>query len=272
LPSYHVENLERYLDIASSLIPRDPGFTRFCIRHPDLQHNNIFVSRSPSSGCKVVGLIDWQHASILPMFLLAGVPQGLQNHDDEVSQHMTPPLRPENLDELNEAARANEEYLYRCRLVHYHYVTSTKECNQLHHAAFTDPLYTLRGLLFQQAGGPWEGDTYELKAALIQATKKWEELTRGEGVSCPIEFDAEDLRETTVLGEELSKADRGFEFLQAMRGVGEEGWVLTEDYEEAVAFLQAAKEDALAGSESAEEREEILAHWPWDDMDEQKYM
>lgn len=267
-PSYHVENLERYLDVVSSLVPRDPSLSRFCIHHPDLQQSNIIVSKSPDSDCKVVGLIDWQHASILPMFLLAGVPQRLQNHDDGVSQSMTPPSLPENLDE---AERASEEYRYRRRLVHYHYVTSTEECNQLHYAAFTDPLYALRGRLFQQAGGPWEGETVELKTALIQATEEWEELTGG-GVPCPIEFDAQDLRETTALNEELSPADRGFEILQSMCGVGEEGWVLAEDYENAVEFLKERKEEALAGAESEEERGEIMAHWPWDDMDEMKYM
>jgi len=205
------------------------------------------------------------------MFLLAGVPQRLQNHDDGVSQSMMPPSLPENLDELNGAERTSEEYFYRRRLVHYHYITSTEECNQLHYAAFTDPLYALRGRLFQQASGPWEGETFELKAALIQATKKWEELTGG-GVPCPVEFDAKDLRETTVLNEELSKADRGFEFLQGMCGLGEEGWVLAEDYQYSVAFLKERKEEALAGAESVEEREEIMAHWPWDDMDEKEYM
>ncbi|KAG6838496.1 hypothetical protein C0991_011157, partial [Blastosporella zonata] len=53
-----------------------------------------------------------------------------------------------------------------------------------------------------------------------------------------------------------------------MRGVGEEGWVLVEDYEGALAFFKECKEDALAGAQSAKEREEIMAHWPWDDMDE----
>jgi len=184
---------------------------------------------------------------------------------------MTPPSLPENFDELSEAKRASEEYLYRRRLVHYHYVTSTKECNQLHYATFTDHLYALRGRLFLHAGGPWEGETSELKAALIQATKKWEEFTGGD-VPCPLEFDAKDLRETAVLDEGLSQASRGFEFLQSMCGVGEEGWVPTEDYESAVAFLKECKEEALAGAESAKEREEIMAHWPWDDMDEEMYM
>ena len=57
-----------------------------------------------------------------------------------------------------------------------------------------------------------------------------------------------------------------------MLGVGEEGWVLGEDYEHAVAFFKECKEEALAGAQSAKEREEIMGHWPWDDMDEDAYM
>ena len=87
----------------------------------------------------------------------------------------------------------------------------------------------------------------------------------------PVESDAKDRRETTVLNEELSTAGRGFEILQDMCSVGEEGWMLAEDYEYAVAFLKERKE-AGAGAESVEEREEIMGHWPWDDMDEKEYM
>lgn len=187
---------------------------------------------------------------------------------------MTPPSLPEYIDKLDEAERTNEEYLYRCRLVHYNYVTSTEECNQPHYAAFTDPMYALRGRLFQHAGGPWEGETFELKLVLIEATEKWKELTGGgvPSLPCHVDIDAKDLRETTVLNRDLGIADMGFEFLQNMCGVGEESWVLTEDYECAVALLEEKEEEALAGAESAEEREEIMTHWPWDDMDEEKYM
>ena len=264
-------NLERYLGITPWLAPSDSALNRFYIRHPDLQPNNIFVSWSPGSDCKIVSLFDWQHASILPMFLLAGIPQRLQNHADAVSRSMTPPSRPENLDEMDKAQREREEYRYRCRIVHYHYVMSTMEYNPLHYEAFTDPFYALRGRLFLYAGGPWEGETFDLKVALIEATKKWEELT-GRGVPCPLEFDAEDLGQTATLDKELSKATRGFEILQSMGGAGEEGWVPTEDYERAVTFFRAFQAEALAGAKSAEEREEIEGHWPWDDMDEEMYM
>ncbi|KAG7088308.1 hypothetical protein E1B28_012318 [Marasmius oreades] len=75
--SEHIENLNRYLLIASSVVPRDPALSHFSIRHPDLQQNNIVVSRSPNSDWQVISLFDWQHASILPPFLLAGIPERL---------------------------------------------------------------------------------------------------------------------------------------------------------------------------------------------------
>ena len=270
-PLYHIENLERYLSITPSLVPSDPALTRFCIRHPDLRPNNIFVSRSPEFGCQVVSLFDWQHTSILPVFLHAGIPQQFQNYDDDVSQSMTPPSLPENFEKLSEDEQDREEYLYRARLVHYHYVASTKEYNQLHHAAFTDRLFALRGRLFLHAGGPWEGETFDLKAALIQATKNWEALTGG-GVPCPLKFDADDLRETRVLDEKLSQASQGFGIIQSHCGVGEDGWVATEDYETAMASLKMFKEEGLRRAGSAEECEEIMTQWPWDDMDEDAYM
>ena len=205
------------------------------------------------------------------MFLLAGIPQHLQNYDDEVSQSMTPPSLPEDLDELSEARRDHEEYLYRCRLVHYHYVNNTRECNLLHYAAITDHLYGVRARLFQEAGAPWEGESFNLKIALIEATEKWNELAGGD-VPCPIEFDAKDLHETEELSKQLRIAERGCGFLGNMCDLAEEGWVLPEGYEFAMSFLKDRKAEALAGAESEEEREEILNHWPYDDMDEKDYM
>lgn len=60
-------------------MPKKPSLLRPTLRHPDLQPPNIFVS----DDFKTVGLIDWQHGSILPLFLQAGVPKYWQNTSDE---------------------------------------------------------------------------------------------------------------------------------------------------------------------------------------------
>ena len=271
LPSDHVENLNRYLLLAPSLVPKDPGLTRFCIRHPDLQPNNIMVSQTPDHGWEVTGVLDWQHASILPAFLLAGIPDRFQNHNDPFSQYMLPPPPPKNVAALDEPKQREAEELYRRRLVHYHYVKSTAECNELHYTALTNPMLGLRSRLFHFAGNAWEGETLDLKVLLIYATERWETLTEGDA-PCPVVFDAEDVRKTKELNEAQGKADKAFEMWQDVFGLGPEGWVPTQDYEGAVALCKQMKEEALAEAQSEEERAEILGHWPWDDMDEGEYM
>jgi len=271
LPSDHIENLNRYLCIASQLIPKDPTLGHFCIRHPDLQPNNIIVSRSPESTLHVVGLIDWQHTSILPLFLLSGIPEQLQNYNDTISRSMERPLLPEELDNLDETQQSGEMELYRRRLLHYHYVKNTEKYNELHYTALTDPMGMRRRRLVYHASNPWEGETLALKVALIQATKNWKTLTGG-GLPCPIVFDPDDVRETMKLDGKQREADQTLEACRNLIGYGPEGWLPVEHYEEAMAFSKQLKEDGLAAAESAEERAQIAAHWPLDDMDEEEYM
>lgn len=57
-----------------------------------------------------------------------------------------------------------------------------------------------------------------------------------------------------------------------MIGHGQEGWVPVELYEEAMAPSRKLKEDGLAEFESEEERVQIAAQWPFDDMDEEEYI
>ncbi|KAG6872117.1 hypothetical protein C0995_012857 [Termitomyces sp. Mi166 len=266
----HIDNLQRYLRIASSLVPKDPSLSHFRIRHPDLQETNIVVLRSSDSGLQIVSVLDWQHASILPAFLLASIPQCLQNYDDCVSQSMTRPSLPDNFDDLGEAAQSYAKELHRRRLVHYHYVRSTEEYNEVHHAALADPMGVLRRQLFKHAGDPWEGKTITLKVDLIEATKSWEVLTDG-GAPCPVVFDDEDVRETMELDAALRDVDRSLQGAQNIVGFGSEGWVPKDHYERAMERSKKLKEDILAEARSAEERAEIEAHWPLDDMNEEKY-
>jgi hypothetical protein len=270
-PSDHIENLKRYLRIASSLIPRDSALGHFRIRHPDLQPSNIIVSGSPDSNLHIVGVIDWRHTSILPSFLLAGIPQQLQNYNVPVSQSMMRPTLPENLHDLEEHQQSKEMELYHSRLVHYHYVENTEKYNKHHYAALTDPEGMLRFRLFCHASDIWEGETLALKVALIDATEEWETLTGGD-LSCPVVFDQEDVRKTMKLDAEQTGVDETLEACRNLVGCGPEGWMPVERYDEVIKRNKRLKEDALAAAGSEEERAQITAHWPFDDMDEEEYM
>ena len=140
--------------------------------------------RSSSGRLEIGSLLDWQHAAILPRFLLAGIPDRLQNYDDPVSQKLVPPSFPPNADKMEESELMEAVGLHHARLVHFHYAKGTEELNNLHHDALWDSASIFIRRLFYQAGAPWEAETHDLKALLIEATERWGELA-GTGVRAP---------------------------------------------------------------------------------------
>ncbi|PIL30993.1 hypothetical protein GSI_05686 [Ganoderma sinense ZZ0214-1] len=271
-PSDHIKNLERYLLMASSLVPKDSSLCTFRIRHPDLQPSNVIVSTSPDSNdLQIVGLLDWQHAPILPQFLLAGIPGRLQNYDDPDSQTLIPPSPPTNADKLDESELMEAIGLYHSRLVHFHYAKNTEEHNKLHHDALSDPASMFIRRLFDQAGAPWEGETHGLKALLMEATETWEKLA-GVGVPCPVEFEPEDVRKTKKFSERLQLADDNFEACRGMVGFETETWVSNEHYEKAKALAELLKLKVMTRLPAGEVRDKAWANWFLDDMDEEDYV
>ncbi|KAI0343160.1 hypothetical protein BDW22DRAFT_1407075 [Trametopsis cervina] len=171
-------------------------------REPYLQPSNIIVTPpSASSDLKILSLLDWQHASILPLFLHANIPGRLQNHADPVSHALIPPTLPSNIEELGRIRAERREY------------------NKHHHAALTDPVALLAFRLFTKAGAPWEGETHALQTTLIEVTEHWSTLPRSDA-PCPIAFAPSDVLTT-----------RGWTGCRAIIGFESEMWVPTENYE-----------------------------------------
>lgn len=223
-----------------------------------------------SKQLKVVGLLDWQHAPILPMFLLAGVPGRLQNYDDPVSQALMPPSLPANMGELDEDEQSHARELYHSRLVHFHYVKSTEAYNKRHYDAVFDPVSILLYRLFAQAGAPWEGETYALKTTLMAVADAWGTLV-GDGPPCPVAFTPEDVRETQELGARLQLTDENWEGCRRMIGFESETWVSNEHCKMAAAIAELLKVRVLTALTDKEVRERTEAHWFLSDMDEEDY-
>jgi hypothetical protein len=274
-PSDHIQNLKKYLLIAPSLLANASPSSNFCIRHPNLRPSNILVSRSPDPNSKawvVKSIIDWQHTAILPLSLHAGIPQTLQNYNDDGWKYMTRPLLPEGWNEMEEPQRRREMELFRRRALHYHYVGLTERYHVRHAEELADPMGMLRRRLFHVAREPWEGDTVGLKMALVKATtlENWEQLTGG-GVPCPVAFDADEVRKTVEMDKDLGQADEMMKELRDVIGVGLDGWVPTENYGEVMKRVQMFKERVFEEAETEEQRKVITEHWPFDDFDEEEY-
>ncbi|KAI1797444.1 kinase-like domain-containing protein [Ganoderma leucocontextum] len=271
-PLDHIKNLKLYLLMASSLIPNNQSLRAFCIRHPDLQPSNVMVSTSPDSGqLEIVSLLDWQHAPILPRFLLADIPDRLQNYDDPVSRNLIPPSFPPDANEMEESELMEAVGLHHARLVHYHYAKATEELNELHHNALSDSASLFVRRLFYQAGSPWEAETHDLKALLIEVTEEWGKLA-GAGVPCPVEFEPDDVSETKAFSARLQLADENVRNIRSMIGFETETWVLSDDYGKAKSLAELVKLTVLKELPKGELRDKTQENWFLDDMDEKDYM
>ncbi|KAH6881233.1 kinase-like domain-containing protein [Coprinopsis sp. MPI-PUGE-AT-0042] len=262
-PSDHTQNLERYLSVTPTLIPKDHDLHRFSITHPYPSIGNLILDRDG----QIVSIIDWQQTSVLPIFLLA---QWQREYGEPNFKAMKPPS-PRDTD---------QHYLQ--RLMQCHYVKNSERFNELHHRAFSDPFHALRLQLFKESCVPWKGDTLQLTGALFEAFALWDELTAVSACptrhsQCPFEFNDEDAHQAGIIAENMVENVEGLkEYQDLAGGVADDGWVPVERYDNAKAVLEGAKRAAIKMGDDPEFGEEskqiVMAHWLFDDMDEEDYM
>ncbi|PYI03534.1 hypothetical protein BO78DRAFT_432018 [Aspergillus sclerotiicarbonarius CBS 121057] len=270
-PQSHLEyiaTLRQYLQIAPSLIPHgNPTLYRPVLRHPDLQPNNVIVS----DDLEINGLIDWQHSTVLPLFLQCAIPNSLQNYGDEVSESLQEPTLPANFNHMELEERYQQAELFRKRQLHHLYVKTTAEINPEHYGALAYDYSTLRRRLYHYASDPWEGDNMTLKANLITLSKNWKDVTAVE-TSCPLVYPEAQSNECLRLAHAQTEADEQLKICQELIGVGNEGWCPADHYEEAKARERTLKKDTLDAAETGEERTRIEENWIFDDFCEDDYM
>ena len=136
-PDSHIENLSGYLTLAPCFGFRaGSSLNRPVIRHPDLQPNNILITDAN----EVFGLIDWQHCTILPLGLAAGIPKHFQNYSDPDLEKLIEPRidLPSDYDSLTEIEQSSVRETMRKRLVHFLYAAFTRQLNEEHYDAIFD--------------------------------------------------------------------------------------------------------------------------------------
>ncbi|RMZ75960.1 hypothetical protein DV737_g5059, partial [Chaetothyriales sp. CBS 132003] len=270
-PKEHVKSLENYLKIAPYLVPHETRFHRPILRHPDLQPNNIFVS----DDLDIVGIIDWQHCSVLPQFLAAGIPNHFQNNQDEESLRFIPPKLPDTLTEMEDEERARVLEPFRRRHLHFFYLAFTQRLNPAHFEVLDRRMDLLTRKVFDHASEPWEGNNIPLKADLIHITRVWEELVLGNGYMgkdiplCPIAFAEADVQHTLNTLQQQEDTDTQLEQAQNVIGVSTDGWTPNDVCEGAVEQARDIKTQGINSLDTEEEKMMTLKHWPFDDFDEE---
>jgi len=204
-PEVQKQSLRDFLTAVPFVVPEQATLREPTMRHPDLSPNNIFVSNSGD----ITGLIDWQHTSVLPLFLQAKIPKHFQNWGDEDSENLRPPRLPENFDNLPTSEKDVELETYRRRQLHYFYVGYTRRNNETHIRAISKPDLVLTNKLFDTAAQPWEGDNTSLKAEIIKVSRYWSDTKPFQEARCafPIQYSEEETTQCLAIDEKQQEAD-----------------------------------------------------------------
>lgn len=73
----------------------------------------------------ITGIIDWQHATILPTFVQAKILKHFQNYGDDDSENFRRPKLAEDIVTMTDVDKEREMELYRRRQVHDFYLGLT---------------------------------------------------------------------------------------------------------------------------------------------------
>ncbi|PKY06504.1 kinase-like protein [Aspergillus campestris IBT 28561] len=259
-PDSHIKNLTDYLKLAPHL-GFQPGtpLNRPVLRHPDLQPNNILISDTH----EIIGLIDWQHSSILPLGLAASMPKHFQNYGDPESDCLRKPQTdfPSGYDSLSQSEQVVVRETLHKRLIHFLYAAFTNRFNNEHYDAIFDSAAILRQRLLESAGAPWEGDSVSLRAELINTIHAWRELT-------PLSYSEKDIQDTLSLHAQHQEADAAMDHMRQILNIDIQGWVPNEEYPAARDKASEIKARMLEAAETPEEVTEIGEQFPFDDFDE----
>jgi hypothetical protein len=262
-PKVQINYLLDYLKVAPYLIPKAEELHVPIIRHPDLSPSNIFISDSGN----ITGIIDWQNATILPIFLQAKIPKYFQNYGDDDSENFRRPKLAEDFDAMTDHEKEIEMELYRRRQVHYFYVGYTSRLNKAHFDAMGKHNLVVRNQLYDTAGRPWEGDNNSLQAQLIKTLAHWSEFCSSEDRP-PVQYSQAEVEACLARDTKQMNADEQMQEIRNFIGIDIEGWVQNENFENAKEKARLIRNEMAESAETEDDRREFDEYWPFQDHEE----
>ncbi|TFK50484.1 phosphotransferase family protein [Heliocybe sulcata] len=267
-PHLHLALLDQFAAVAPFLVPEDQGLTRPTLWPRDVHASNVFVSEGCLSGeaISITSVIDWQHLSVLPLYLQATVPVLFRYHgtrqlpagDSEQLLSL-----PEDLDALDEEdriqVRDDIEQFNRCLM----YRRLCASLNPEYYRALALPTRTLRCFPVKFASNTWDDKFIPLRDILGRIYHNWDAICATD-VPCPIHFTEEQSRTYPLEGIEWqSVVDARAELDRAVGVYSQDGWVPNEEYEGAVArnaqLMEMYIEDVMEG----ESADVVRRTWPY---------
>ena len=255
-PKDHISLLSQYGLVAPYLVPKQEDLASPTLRHPDLHQSNIFLHPQPTD---ILGIIDWQGASVRPFFVQSGFP-AFCDHDSRRQQSLKEPKLPDNFEEMSPEAQEEALKKLKHEQANFYYIAYTALKSERHLRAIRLPGNSMRQYLIQQAGMPWDGDLVNLRAVLIGVYSNWTKVI-GER-ACPISFTEEEMRLAMEESQEWNEATDMLIEIRNNLGIDLEGSTDPENYDRATALNMEWRIQMLRNAKP-EEKGRCWQIWPF---------
>ncbi|KAK2805490.1 hypothetical protein FQN51_000316 [Onygenales sp. PD_10] len=267
-PDQSLALLSKYLQVSPYLVPYgdDPEAVANVLWHPDLHLDNVFVD--PTT-CQITSIIDWQSASIAPLFYQSCVPR-MFRHDGPVREGWAVPERPDDFDSLSEEEQKQMDQNLESERMHkfyevmvYKHVPGHWEVLERHRA------FQLKRNPTWLVTGVWENrDVFFLRQSLIAIVALWDTIPHPDGstMECPITFSRAELDMHAKEDENMTGIGNMLKLFRDKGVLPVDGMVDPEDYEAAKANSVKYKEIFVGLAKDEEERELFDKLWPYQDQ------
>jgi hypothetical protein len=122
--------LENYIKVAPYVLPEHEATHASVLWHGDLHSRNIFVD--PKNPSRILGTLDWQSVSALPLFMQVGRPAFL-DYNGPVSEDLGKVPLPANFDSMDPDEQRKAKPLHRAQTLHNLYLA---RCLQVNNTVF----------------------------------------------------------------------------------------------------------------------------------------
>ena len=270
LPQDMLSLIDRYLQLTPAMVPprlvEDVDIHSPTLWHPDLHPNNIFVD--PESR-KISHIIDWQSASILPLFYHHHVPTVIKHHgpaSTTLNDLNSWPKPPPNYHSLSPDEKTYIDNAIGSEYLHKYYLSSTQVINPRRWAVLqraTDDLNLRTGPAGWIQSAWSNNDTFFLRHALMGIANRWQDLCPDAG-PCPWV-----LTEDELVSYEHEKETRGYvstflAYFQDNWGVPADGCIELEQFDEVRTEMKRMRAHFVGSADDEDEKELAEKIWPYD--------